>query len=344
MKRRTFISTLLAAGACHATPSLLAADPKSPSSLSIDRAASRLGVYLGPGCAGAGKLPAFEGWLGREVDQVIEFIGWDVLQASGTWGVKCWRKAKEPYVVYSLPMLPPKGSGMLKPAANGEFDDLYRRYAQALIANGYQSSVIRIGWEFNANWYPWQASKDPQAWIAYWRRIVATMRDTPGAKFEFDWCPAASKQGFNAEKAYPGDDVVDYIGLDYYNTAIDQTSSTPEQRWQARMNMQHGLKWHRDFARSHGKRMSLPEWGTGVHSKWGGPPDDPYFIESMAQWIADNKVAYHNYWEHKNKDYDSKLSTGRQPEAAAAFLKHFGGKGAGHAPSAQRMGERGMVS
>lgn len=328
MKRRTLLSGLVAAGGYTALGSLLAAEPTAPKSLSTHGGDVGLGAYLGAGCTGVKRLAAYEQWLNREVDQMVEFVAWDVLHASGNWGPKCWEKGGQENVVYSIPMLPPGQISSLAEGAKGQLDHLFRRYGGVLAKHGYGNSILRIGWEFNAEWYPWAASKDPKSWVTYWRRIADAFRSTPDTSFRFDWSVAGAARGFDAEKVYPGDDYVDYVGLDYYNTTIDPKADSAEQRWEARMNMQHGLKWQRDFARSHGKATSLPEWGTGVHVKWGGPSDDPYFIEGMAAWIRDNDVAYHNYWEYKNKDYDSRLATGEQSRAAAAFLKNFGGRGA----------------
>lgn len=323
MKSRPLLLSLLAIALSVAT-AVAAERPEAPSDLSTNGPEPKQGVYLGAGCAGAERLKQYEAWLGRDVDQVLEFIGWDVLEAGTTWALNCWQKAGEKSVVYSMPMLPPDRSATLAQGAGGKFDQLFRRYGELLVKHGYGDSIIRIGWEFNAEWYSWAASKDPQSWVAYWRRIVSILRDVPGASFKFDWCPSAGPGGFHAERAYPGDDVVDIIGLDFYNMPIDAKSFSPEQRWQARMNMLHGLKWHRDFAARHGKPMSFPEWGTGIHAQHGGPADDPYFIEQMAAWIAGNEIVYHDYWDYRNKEYDSKLSNGKQPAAGKAFLGHFG--------------------
>jgi hypothetical protein len=325
MDRRTFLSFVAAGGACVALP--VAASEKKAAHVAAWLKASAptpgLGVYLGAGCKGTQRLKQFEAWLGRDVDQTIEFIGWNVLAGGTTWGVRCWDKAAQP-VIYSIPMLPPKNVATLADGAKGRFDEHFRKYAALLVQNGFRNSVIRIGWEFNAHWYPWRASNDPAAWTDYWRRIVSLFRATPDASFKFDWCPAAASKGFDATRVYPGDEFVDFVGLDFYNMPIDQKKGTPEQRWTARMNMQHGLKWQKDFAQSHRKRMSIPEWGTGPHTKHGGAHDDAYFIEQMAQWIAANKIAYHNYWEYKNKELDTRLTNGSQPKAQAAFIRLFG--------------------
>lgn len=323
MNRRQALSLLAATSACAALR-VDAAENRKPFTASWLKANTRspgLGVYLGAGCKGTERLKVFQEWLGRDVDQTLEFIGWNILSGGTSWGVNCWNKAAEA-VVYSIPMLPWKAS--LREGADGKFDELFRKYGALLVEKGYQASVLRIGWEFNANWYAWSATKDPQAYVDYWRRIVSIFRETPRAQFKFDWCPAASARGFSADRAYPGDDVVDFIGLDFYNMPVDGKITSPEERWVTRMNMHHGLKWHREFAQSHRKRMSFPEWGTGKHTKYVGADDDAYFIEQMAAWMADSPVAYHNYWEYKSKELDTRLSTGAQPKAAAAFRKYFG--------------------
>lgn len=326
MKRRDLMASLLVTAAYPALGRIAsAATPDAPVLNAIGNRA-RFGVYLGAGCTGVERLGPYKKWLRRDMDQMMEFISWDMLEATSTWAISCWKKTGEESVVWSLPMLP-QGKPKLTDGVDGRYDELFRNYAATLVRQGYGESIIRLGWEFNANWYTWDASKNPEAWIAYWRRIVSTMRNTPGSSFRFDWCMTADARDFPAERAYPGDDYVDIIGLDFYNMPLGSGDDSPEGRWNGRKNMRHGLKWQRDFALSHDKPISFPEWGTGVHLKWGGPPDDPYFIDQMAAWIADNRVEYHCYWEYKNRDFDSRLADGRQANAGAAFKRHFGGRG-----------------
>lgn len=300
------------------------------------------GVYLGAGCGGVERLAQFERWFGREPDQVIEFIGWPVLEKGTTWGVRCWSKAGKK-VVFSLPMLPSWGT--LGEGASGKYDTLFRNYGEELVKHGFADSVIRPGWEFNADWYPWAAKRDPKAWVGYWRRIVTTMRSVPGSNFKFDWCAAGGWSKFRAESVYPGDEYVDIIGLDFYNM-LDAKSGevSPEQRWAMRKAAPHGLDWHRSFALAHNKPMSFPEWGTGTSKQAKGGDDDPYFIEQMAKWIKENRVAYHNYWDFSAPILDSRLSSGKRPAAGIALIRAFGDerksvRGATHPPAPQVGGE-----
>ena len=289
-------------------------------------AAAELGVYQGAGCDGARNLQGFERWFGRSPDQVLEFISWDMLEARGAWAVRCWSHAGEKEVVYSLPMLSADHRGTLAEGAAGKYDDLYRDFAVILRDNGYGKSVIRIGWEFNGDWYPWAASNDPQAWVGYWRRIVTAMRSVPGTSFRFDWCPAAGWTRLKADQVYPGDHFVDIIGLDFYNVTWDPKVISAQQLWDSLLNGPHGLKCQQQFAALHLKPLSYPEWGTGKRKDGRGGGDDPYFIEQMAAWIHGHDVVYHNYWDYSHPAFNAKLSDGHQPLAAAAFINAFGTK------------------
>ena len=285
--------------------------------------AAALGIYGGAGCDGAKHMQRFTDWLGRRPEAVLDFMTWSSLVEASAWSMNCWTQANVDQITYSLPMLPEDGSATLAQGAAGKFDDVFRNFARKLVQTGYPNAVIRIGWEFNGEWYAWAASKDPQAWIAYWRRIVDTMRAVPGAKFKFDWCPGNGWTNFRAEDAYPGDAYVDIIGMDVYNQSWNSNTVTPEQRWNEQVNQRHGLKWHAQFAAAHGKPISFPEWGTGIRSDGHGAGDDAQFIEGMADWIATHDVAYHNYWDYNAPIFRGRISDNGQPQAAAAYRRSF---------------------
>jgi hypothetical protein len=225
-------------------------------------------------------------------------------------------------VVYSIPLIPNTG-GTLQEGAGGAYNVHFRRLAETLVAHGEGDAVLRLGWEFNGDWMPWNARSDPGAYAAYWRQVVQTMRAVSGAQFKFDWCTNLGWPISNA--AYPGDAYVDYIGMDVYDTWwSDAERTNVAQRWQNMLEMQGGLRWHREFARAHGKRMTFPEWGLWIRPDGHGGGDNPYFIERMHEWISENDVAYHMYFEKDLSDGEHRLMAGRFPEGAAAFRSLFG--------------------
>ena len=287
---------------------------------------AQLGAYLGGGCVGRERLPAFERWLGREVDRLHDGLAqdsWAAMVGTASYVTTCWQGvAKE--MTLTLPMLPKDGS-TITDGAQGKFDKQFHEIATVLVARGYGNAIIRIGPEFNAPWFQWSANAQPDAWVAYWRRIVTAMRGVPNARFRFDWCPILGVGVKSPLPAYPGDSYVDFVGADVYNVNWDPRVVTAEQRWKALQETSFGLQWHSRFAAEHGKPMTYPEWGTGTRPDGHGGGDDSLFVERMAGWIRANNVAYHLYWDFPAADYNAKLSDGSKPAAAAAFLKAFGG-------------------
>jgi chitodextrinase len=280
--------------------------PTPPPSTPPLPAASELGVFRGS--ANPDGVQAFGTWLGRQPTMALDYLeSWSGVD-DPAWWVNGW--ANRYKVVYSIQLVPASG-GSLQQGAAGAYNFHFANLGRRLVELGDADAILRLGWEFNGEWMPWNARGDPAAFAAYWRQIVNTMRSVPGQQFKFDWCPAFDRTVPDA--AYPGDAYVDYIGLDVYDPA-PWYSQDPGTRWnQMLATPAGGLNWHRDFARAHGKPMSFPEWGL-----WG--VDNPYFIERMHDWIRQNNVAYHAYFD---VDAVSQHRLAHFPEALARFRALF---------------------
>jgi hypothetical protein len=281
-----------------------------------------LGVYGGAGCTGVPAVEAFQAWLGRPVQVVLDFLqmdSWPGMLNEAGWITGCWKQLPGRTLAISVPMLVGAGHPTLNQGAEGRFDAHFRTLAHRLVSGGDADAFVRIGWEFNGGWYPWTARGHAAAFARYWRRIALAMRSVPGARFRFDWCPAMIDGPTAA--AYPGDDVVDVIGLDVYNQSWPLITS-PLRRWDYLLHHAAGLIWHRDFAKAHGKPRSFPEWGTGTRPDGHGAGDDPLFIRNMIGWMQEGgPVAYECYWNYRAPDYDAKVTDGRLPAAAAALRR-----------------------
>ena len=279
-----------------------------------------IGVYGGAGCTGVPAVRAYQSWLGRPVAVVLDFLQmdtWSGMENEAGWITGCWKQMPGTTLAISVPMLVGEGHPTLAQGAGGPFDHHFITLAQRLVASGNADAFVRIGWEFNGGWYPWTARGQAAAYARYWRRIALAMRGVAGARFRFDWT-AAIIDGPLAD-AYPGDDVVDVIGLDVYNESWPRIAD-PVQRWAYLLHHPAGLMWHRDFARAHGKPRSFPEWGTGTRPDGHGGGDDPIFIRNMLAWMtAGGPVAYDCYWNYHAPDYDANVTDGHQPKAAAAL-------------------------
>lgn len=285
-----------------------------------------LGVYKGAGCDGRAALTGYVNWLGRRPGWIIDFLAqetWYTFHRSAVWIGGCWR-GDDAHLSLAVPMLTQDGRTNLAHGAAGAYDSHFRQLAQTLVATGRADAVLRLGWEFNGKWSTWCPAHNPESFVTYWRRIVATMRAMPGARFRFDWNPTLGRAAIDSQAVYPGDDVVDVIGLDVYNQSWTVPRLSPQDRWSELRQQPYGLDWHRSFAQSKGKKRSFPEWGTGRRPDGSGGGDDPLFVTEMAQWVEEPDVLYYGYWDYPASDYYGILSTGQFPRAAATFRARFG--------------------
>lgn len=119
----------------------------------------------------------------------------------------------------------------LQALLRGEYDTYILQYAQDA-ATADVPLMLRWGHEFNGDWYPWTVSKngrDPALFARAWRHVVLLFRRAGAHKVQHVWCynnDSVPGEPWNDPfKAYPGDDVVDWIGIDGYNFGNSQSWS-----------------------------------------------------------------------------------------------------------------------
>lgn len=325
VRARRWMPPIRSAAATVAALVLAGSGARPMAAAAVPARATQFGVYIGPGCAGRAAIPGFERFAGRRVERTVDALNqssWKAMISSIDWTTRCW-KGSGVKLTLSVPMLPFDRSGTLRDGVAGRFDPVFVQTARALVRDGAADAVVRIGWEMNGAWMPWTAARDPAAYIAYYRRIVGLMRAVPGQRFRFEWTPNIGTHDIAPERAYPGDDVVDVIGMDVYNEVWSPTLANPAIRFQWFKRQANGLMWHRAFAAAHGKPTAYSEWGTGSRADGKGGGDDPVFIRGMADWFAESAPFYQSYWEVRRGGTGSGLSSGAQPQAAAAYRQAF---------------------
>jgi mannan endo-1,4-beta-mannosidase len=89
--------------------------------------------------------------------------------------------------------------------------------------------LMRFLHEFNGNWYVWSGNKNgqaeggPEKVVAVWKYVVDRFRKVGADNVKWMWVPHGpstdrSEEAWNNVSNYwPGDDYVDWIGLDGYN-------------------------------------------------------------------------------------------------------------------------------
>jgi Glycosyl hydrolase family 26 len=330
-------------------------------------AAGGLGLGFYDGLSSPAGIETAAAWLGSatSVEYAQDFVdATDWSHIDDPWQLPNWKGS--PFtMVWGVPMLP-CGAPSTQCATNaadynlvatGGADGYYQTLAQNLVASGFGSSYIRLGWEFNADWMGWGICNADGSGLSSWasdfvpafQNIVTSMRGVAGANFKFIWNPIdssnASCPGASLENFYPGDGYVDAVALDAYD-GIGAATATDADRFNdlrsgvnaggwtavtpAAINGQafpgYGLDWLAAFGKEHGKQVSLPEWGLEGSGVDGGGGDDAYFITTMAAWIKANASGPVIVWNYGGGTLTLDIpnyTNGATPNATAAFLAAF---------------------
>ncbi|MET8678645.1 glycosyl hydrolase [Streptomyces sp. NPDC004647] len=258
------------------------------------------GAFLGSGPEGVERIAQMQDWLGGTPIQVghtyLPGNHWSDIEGDPfllqPWAE--WRRgAADRLFVLNVPMsdrnednVPDEEvARLLDKGAAGEYDDAFRTLADRLVALGVPDTVIVLGWEMNGTTYTGRCAPKPEAWKAYWRRIVGVMRSIPGQKFRFDFAPSRGQDAIGWTECYPGDDVVDIIGMDSYD-------QPPGHNFDEQIDQPFGLQHQVDFAKEHKKPISYPEWGLFRNG------DNAEYMRRMLEWIEEHPPAYHTITDY----------------------------------------------
>jgi hypothetical protein len=272
--------------------------------------------------SGPAAAAAFGTWRHRPLDVVD---GWsarsswsEIVDPTGLY--QLW--SGSPYTLaLGVAMLPEEVAGVsLQTCADGTYDAYWREFGSVISSYGLGHSIIRLGWEFNGNWYVWQATQ-PAVWAECWRQIVTSARST-APRLQWDW---NVNRGINSglvdpTQAYPGNAYVNIIGVDSYDWWLPATTAAG---WQSQLNGTQGLNYWLAFAEAHGKQLSVPEWGN-VSSGTSAGGDDPAYVQDMRAFFAANAahIAFESNFQGSSTGGTYGVGT-TVPNAAAAYRAGF---------------------
>jgi hypothetical protein len=318
----------------------LAAEPPAVSNIAY-------GAYVGPAKKGVEALPAWQAFSGTKTTYAIDYAAadtWDNVTGPD-WALSPWWGAGR-RLIYSVPLFPHQpddtaaGAGQrLASCAAGEFDTHWAQLGHNLVSHHLENAIVRPGWEFNADWYVWAAHGRTAEYIGCFRHLVSAMRSADGQRFQFLWNPALGAHEFAAEQAYPGDQYVDFVGVDVYDTSwvagtypipadagVGERNAIQQKVWNQLLTGPHGLAYWSAWAATRGKRLSIPEWGLSSRADGHGGGDDVTFVQGMLDFIRDprNDVAFAMYFDADTDQGDRhRISPAGTlfPQAAATFTR-----------------------
>jgi hypothetical protein len=183
----------------------------------------QLGAYTPGAPADAEALSEYASMIGRQPDIVLWYRDFGQpllysdeirnLHATGQTPLETW----EPY------------DQSLSDIAAGDYDEYLHQSAQ--IAKEWGSPLmIRFAHEMNGSWYPWGGSNSsPATFVAAWRHIVSLFRADGATNVKWVFSPNVQEGSkYPIAPYFPGDEWVDYVGLDGYNWGTDDG-----ERWQS---------------------------------------------------------------------------------------------------------------
>ena len=283
------------------------------------------GAYV-PGSSPA-EYAAFGVWRGRPLDVVVDWAArstWADIE-NPDWLLDAW--AGTPYTVaLGMGMIPEDGSASLQACAAGAYTSHWQAFGRNIAASDLADrTVVRLGWEFNGDWYAWSAY-DPDAYAGCWRSIVSAVeRYAPGLRWDWTVNRGSSQSLDDPRDAWPGDAFVDVVGVDSYDMWPGVVDAAD---WDEHLNGQFGLQCWADFARAHGKQLSVPEWGVypGPASSGANGGDNPFYVEQMVEFFRSvgPDLAYEAYFnEPASYIAASLVGPVQNPQAAEAYRASY---------------------
>jgi hypothetical protein len=226
-------------------------------------------------------------------------------------------------MAFGVAMLPEDVPGVsLQACAGGSYDSYWRKFGTVISSYGLGRSIIRLGWEFNGNWYVWKAT-NATTWAQCWRQVVTSARSTaPGLQWDWNVGRGLSTGLADPTLAYPGNAYVSMIGIDSYDWWPPAKTAAG---WQTQLNGRQGLNYWLAFAKAHGKLLSVPEWGNASAGESAGG-DDPQYVEDMRTFFAANaaEIAFECNFQGPPSSGGGSYGPGTLvPQAAMAYKAAF---------------------
>jgi beta-mannanase len=265
-------------------------------------------------------LDDIEDVIGRPLDWLMWYQDWastraldlaliDSVRARGTTPMITW----DPWDYRAGPKQP---EFALSAVVQGKHDEYIRSWAHQLAAHG-KPLFLRWAHEMNGDWYPWgRRYAAPEIFRDAWRHVWSIFQAAQATNVAWVWSPNIISGASSFEPWYPGDDCVDWLGLDGYNWGGRQWKSFAE-----------------IFEPSYERMTRLSE--------------KPLMIAETActeagarkaRWITDalNDLPSRFgrvrglVWFDQNKERDWRVSS--SPESEAAFAEAFSSRGGGSPP------------
>jgi hypothetical protein len=291
-----------------------------------------------------------EAWLGRPIDVAGTTITTTSYIGSGTPYTTA--SGAYPLLEVSFPLLSIFGESNalddMAKAAAGDYDATYTAMAAALAGWKNPLLSVRIGWEFNGNWYAWSNGVGTNAtyanYVAAFQRAAAIVR-AANPHVLIQWCIAWGQPdptpywpgAYDASTNLGG---VDVVSMDFYQANISQYNDMGQtSTWAMAQSGADGgaqgsgpivLDWMVTFAQANKVKVALSEYGAGNPKSNGigsGPGlDDGTWTAASIAWmngLPPGMLLWTNWSD--DEPADDIVTSGANPAEQAAWIAAWKG-------------------
>ncbi len=134
----------------------------------------------------------------------------------------------------SIPSTRTEPNFQLSDVISGTYDAYIRKFAEAAKAWGHPF-FLRFNWEMNGGWFPWSEGVNGNQsgeFVTAWRHVHDIFTSVGATNVTWVWCPNIdpTHDFQDLSSLYPGDEYVDWTGLDGYNWG---TNPAKPDRWRS---------------------------------------------------------------------------------------------------------------
>lgn len=281
----------------------------------IDGSDGRLGgAFLGTVPESLDRAAAVEAWLSTRLDVQTVFEPWATAPAAiddlfDRLGM-LWDAGRTPLLTWEPYTRTPAETpaDLLDRIVRGGYDDYLSRWGHSLGAwlagpDGEHGTgddrglLIRPMHEPNGDWYPWApAAADVPAttYVRAWRRIHRIVTDALPDDAAVSWVWAVNHVDagdVRAEALFPGDDVVDWAGVDGFNWGTSQ----PWSEWRSPEEVFDPMLVR--IAECTTRPLCVPEFGCGSERTDGSDPDaKSAWLSAAFELFGDRDVRLASYF------------------------------------------------
>lgn len=321
------------------TVSLLGSADASKSGTTQNASGITVGAYVIPTYNYGTEIANFNNLTGKKLGVAMYYLDWALTYRDGGWFLGIQMDYQLNAVDHPAIMLawePKNGkralgcnqdyNGGIPPAsiAAGGCDGYIRNYAKALKAESKRRFILKLAHEMNGaatSYWPGHFNQTPGDYVNMFRRVRALFREEGATNVEFLWAPNFDSYpdtpGNQPTDYYPGNDVVDWVGINAYNYA----QTAPGGAWPWRSFDSFVGNRLKDFACRYPKPQMIHEFGTVEGQNKAGWILDAY--NAVQNYPFVKAIVYYNDRDFSNPNADFRITGSTAKDGGVKALSNW---------------------